>query len=260
MRMNPNSLRGKEVSEIVYDQYQFSLKDWLEYVVYCLVKSIIICYLFYDSYKAFIIMIPFVVMDYKTMKIQKKEQQKNMLTQQFKSLIESLSTALSAGYSLEKAFEESKKDIRLIYPEKAIIFRELEVIFAGLKMNVPIEQLLQNFGNRSGIDDITNFANVVAVAKRSGGNLIHIIQKTGNSIADKMAVEEEIKTMITAKKYEEKIMMIMPYGIILYLRLSNEGYFDVLYHNLLGIGLMTIFLIVIYVADIWAQKIMEIRV
>ncbi len=250
----------KEVSECTYDQYRFSSKDWIEYMTYILVKGIVICYLFYDSYKACVLLIPFAVVDYRAMKLQKKERQKSQLMQQFKSLIESLSTSLSAGYSLEKSLEESNKDLLLIYSENAVIFQELEVISAGLRMNIPVEQLLLNFGNRSGMDDIRNFASVVAVAKRSGGNLVHIIQKTVSRIADKMAVEEEIETMIAAKKYEEKIMMIMPYGMILYLRLTNEGYFDVLYHNMIGMCLMTVFLIVLYIADIWAKKIMEIRV
>lgn len=81
-----------------------------------------------------------------------------------------------------------------------------------------------------------------------------------NSIADKIAVEEEIKTLIAAKVLEEHIMMIMPYGIIFYLRVSNGEFLEVLYHNALGVMLMTLFLIMIYAADIWASKIMEIRV
>lgn len=81
-----------------------------------------------------------------------------------------------------------------------------------------------------------------------------------NSIADKIAVEEEIKTLIAAKVLEEHIMMVMPYGIIFYLRVSNGEFLEVLYHNALGVMLMTLFLIMIYAADIWASKIMEIRV
>ena len=52
----------------------------------------------------------------------------------------------------------------------------------------------------------------------------------------------------------------MPYGIILYLRWTNEGFFDVLYGNILGAFVMTVFLVVIHIADLWAQKIMEIQV
>lgn len=243
-----------------YESYHFTWKDWLEYVFKLFLKGSVICYLFYNTYKTWFLVIPFGVLDYKALKHKKLENQKRELTLQFKSMIESISTALGAGYSLERAFGEAKRDLLLIYPAQVSIFQELDHIISGMQMNVPIERLMQEFGKRSGVDDISDFANVLTVAKQSGGNLIHIIQKTVNHIADKLAVEEEIETMITAKKYEEKVMMVMPYGILLYLRVTNDGFFDVLYGNGIGVFLMTVFLAVIYGADIWAQKIMEIRV
>lgn len=243
-----------------YERYVFTWKDWLEYVFRLLIKGSVICYLFYNTYKAWLVIIPFGILDYKALKHRKLEKQKRDLTLQFKSMMESIAAALSTGYSLEKSFAEAKRDLSLIYPAQVSIFEELDYILSGMQLNVPVEQLMQDFGKRSGVDDISDFANVVTVAKQNGGNLIHVIQKTVNRIADKIAVEEEIETMITAKKYEEKVMMMMPYGIIFYLRLSNDGFFDVLYGNVPGAGLMTIFLAAIYIADIWAQKIMEIQV
>lgn len=245
---------------IDYRIYHFQWKDWGEYALKMVIKGIMICYLFYDSWKAVILLLPLGVIDYKSMKKQKLEKQQRVLTLQFKNMIEALATALSAGYSLEKGFLETRRDLKFIYPENAMIFSEINLILEGLKMNRPVEQLVKDFGERSGIDDIMNFSNVVMVAKKSGGNLVRIIQKTARSITDKIATEEEIETMITAKKYEEKVMMIMPYGIILYLRLTNGDFFQVLYHNLLGAVLMTIFLVVIYIADLWARRIMDIQV
>lgn len=243
-----------------YETYHFTWKDWLEYLFKLFLKGSVICYLFYNTYKAWILIIPFGVVDYRALKQKKLENQKREITLQFKSMMESIATALSAGYSLERSFEEAKRDLLLIYKATEHIFGELDLIIAGMQMNMPVETLVQGFGKRSGVDDISDFANVITVAKQSGGNLIHIIQKTVNRIADKLAVEEEIETMITAKKYEEKVMMVMPYGILFYLRIANDGFFDVLYGNVLGVVLMTVFLAVIYVADMWAQKIMEIQV
>lgn len=249
-------------SRKVYDYrvYHFCGKDWVEYGLRQLIKSVVICYLFYDSCKAAVLILPFAFIDYHNMRERKREEQKHRLTLQFKAMIEALVTSLNAGYSLEHAFQDAKKDLALLYNRQDFIFKELDAILSGLKMNIPLERLLKDFGERSDIDDINNFANVIMAAKRSGGNLIRIIQKTVNSIADKIAVEEEIKTLIAAKVLEEHIMMVMPYGIIFYLRVSNGEFLEVLYHNALGVMLMTLFLIMIYAADIWASKIMEIRV
>lgn len=243
-----------------YDRYFFTIGDWVEYAVRLLIKGAVICYLFYDSYKAFLLLLPFAVFDYQNMKKGKKKKQKRILTLQFKAMMEAIVTSLTAGYALEKAVTDAKRDLEFVYEKDALIFEEIDFLSSGLTVNIPIEELFEDFGERSGIEDIRNFANVVMAAKKGGGNLVRIIQKTVNSIADKIAVEEEIETLITAKKLEEKVMMVMPYGIIFYLRISSAEFLEVLYHNALGVILMTFFLIVIYIADFWAGKIMEIRV
>lgn len=243
-----------------YNVYHFTWKDWLEYSLRFILKGSIICYLFYDSCKAFLLLIPFLVLDYKNLKKKKLEKLKRGLTLQFKTMMEALVTSLTAGYALEKAFGDAQKDLELVYDRDAVIFEELYGILSGLKMNIPLETSLKDFGERSGIDDIRNFANVVSAAKKSGGNLIRIIEKTVNTISDKIAVEEEIKTLIAAKKLEGQIMLFMPYGIIFYLRVGNGEFLQVLYHNMLGAALMTFFLAAIYVAKIWSERIMEIQV
>lgn len=243
-----------------YGVYKFGVRDWLEFLIRILIKGVVICYLFYDSYKAGILLIPFIIFDYKALRQQKHMKQKRELIIEFRSLIESLVTSLNAGYSLESAFEEAKKDLMLVYDKEAFILAELDHLIRGLKLNIPLEQSLKDFGMRSGIEDIQNFANVISAAKRGGGNLIHIIQKTINSIGDKLQVEEEIATMISAKTLESKIMLVMPYGIIFYLRLCNGAFLDVLYHNALGVMIMTAFLFLMCLARMWAERIMEIVV
>ena len=243
-----------------YGKYHFTLRDWGEYMLLIMVKGIAIGYLFYDSYKICVFLIPFFYLDYKKMKEEKLIKQKKELTLQFKTMMEALVTSLTAGYSLEHAFSDSKKDLMYVYESGAMIFRELDDIIAGLKINIPLEEMLKDFGERSRVEDIENFANVVMAAKRSGGNLIKIIENTVRNISEKISMEQEMDTMIAAKKFEEKIMMIMPYGILLYLRLSNGTFLDVLYHNALGIILMTLFLMGVYVANWWASKIMDMPV
>ena len=246
--------------ETDYGRYHFTCKDWIEYLSRITLKGLVIGYLFYDSLKMCVICIPFFIVDYREMKKDKLKKQKRELTLQFKSMMEALVTSLTAGYSLERAFSDARRDMAFIYEEDAMIFRELDEIIAGLKVNIPVEKLLKDVGDRSGVEDIENFANVVTAAKRSGGNLVRIIEKTVRSISDKISLEEEMETLITAKKLEEKIMMVMPYGILLYLRVSNGGFLDVLYHNAFGIVLMTVFLLGVYLANVWASKIMDIPV
>ena len=65
-------------------------------------------------------------------------------------------------------------------------------------------------GERSGIEDIENFAAVFSTAKRSGGDMDKIIQTSARMIGDKIDVRKEIETTLSAKKAEQMIMSLMP--------------------------------------------------
>ena len=75
-------------SRKVYDYrvYHFCGKDWVEYGLRQLIKSVVICYLFYDSCKAAVLILPFAFIDYHNMRERKREEQKHRLTLQFKAM------------------------------------------------------------------------------------------------------------------------------------------------------------------------------
>lgn len=167
----------------------------------------------------------------------KKEQEFQM---QFKEAIQIVSSALNTGYSVENAFREAQKELKLIYPETARISKEFLVITRQLRIHVPMEQILEEFGERVQTEDVRNFVTVFTAAKKSGGNMIAIIQDTVRQISDKIDVKREIDTLLAAKKYEFRVMSVIPYAIIGYMCFSFPEFMDSLYGNLFGIGVMTV--------------------
>jgi tight adherence protein B len=188
------------------------------------------------------------------------EERKWKINQEFKDGIISLSAALSSGYSAENAFEEAWKDLKLLYKEDALIMREFSYIINQIRMNITVEKALNEFAERTGVEDILNFAEIFSTAKRSGGDLVKVIRSTANAISDKVEVKREIITMVTAKKYEADIMKIIPLGIIFYLQFFSPGFLDPLYHNILGKMVMSILLIAYLCAYYLADKIVAIEV
>lgn len=167
----------------------------------------------------------------------KKEQEFQM---QFKEAIQIVSSALNTGYSVENAFREAQKELKLIYPETARISKEFLVITRQLRIHVPMEQILEEFGERVQTEDVRNFVTVFTAAKKSGGNMIAIIQDTVRQISDKIDVKREIDTLLAAKRYEFRVMSVIPYAIIGYMCFSFPEFMDSLYGNLFGIGVMTV--------------------
>lgn len=163
---------------------------------------------------------------------------------QFKEAIQAVSSALNTGYSVENAFREAQKELKLIYPADARISQELLVIIRQLRMHISMEQILEEFALRVQTEDVWNFVTVFAAAKKCGGNMIGIIQNTVSQIGDKIDVKREIDTILASKRYEFRVMSTVPYVIIGYMSLSFPEFMDSLYGNVLGIGVMTVCLVI----------------
>lgn len=144
----------------------------------------------------------------------RKKQRLKSIREQFRDLLESLSASYSAGRNTPDAFSDATNDMTSIYGEESDIVRELELINTGLKNNINIEVLLQDFAQRCGLDDVTSFANVFEVCNRQGGDLKRVVNQTRDIISDKMEIEMEIETMIAGSKNELNIMMVMPLLIV----------------------------------------------
>ena len=148
----------------------------------------------------------------------RKKKQAEELRNQFKDLLESVTSSYSAGQNTVEAFTDAYSDMVSIYGENADISAEIQIICTGLRNNINIEELLLDFAKRSGLDDAMSFANVFEVCNRQGGDLKRIVSETREIINDKIEMEMEIETMLSGSKNELNIMMVMPVIIVVMLK------------------------------------------
>ena len=152
------------------------------------------------------------------------ESQKRKLNTQFRDFLEAFNTSLGAGKNVVDSFHSVYEDLKVQYDEGAYILKELEIILSGMANNVDVEVLLQDFGARSGIDDIASFANVFKICYRKGGNIKDTIRSTHAILTDKMEINEEIETVVTSNKMEQKIMIAMPIALIGMIKMMSPDF------------------------------------
>ena len=236
-----------------YEEYHYTKKEVAKYLFQSTALCGAVDYLFYQNWWCMIAAVPAAVLFLKWKKRQHIRERKRSLNYQFKDALNSLSVAVQAGYSVENAVTACMKDMERMYPPEADIVREFHYIESRKKVSVPVEELFLGLGERSGIEDIENFAAVFSTAKRSGGDMDKIIQTSARMLGDKIDVRKEIETTLSAKKAEQMIMSLMPAGIILYLQLTSPGFLEVLYGNPFGVCAMTVCL-GIYGLSYWLGK------
>jgi tight adherence protein B len=183
---------------------------------------------------------------------------KEELRRQFKHALYSLSSALSAGRSVENSFREAANDLRLLYPDSSTdMIRELDGLNRRTENGEPIEKSLLDFGRRSGLEDVHQFADAFAACKRTGGDLVEVMRRTTNLIGEKMEIEQDISVMVAQKRFEARALGFIPFIIVAFLAFSSPDYMEPLYGGL-GHLVMSVSLVLLGFSQWLAHKIMDI--
>lgn len=217
-------------------------------------------YLFYADLWAAVLLSPLGIYYYRRKKRESIRKKQREFRGQFRDALETLASALSVGYSMENAVKEVGREMQVMYPAKALIVREFIYMSHQLNINMTAEQVWKELARRTQLEEVQSFVTVFTLAKRNGGDSIAIIRSAVRQIGDKMDVEREINTILSAKKLEFKVMCVIPLGIVAYMRVSFPEFMGVLYGNAAGIFFMSLCLLVYLTAIRLGQKIITIEV
>lgn len=198
-----------------------------------------LAFFFYRSLWAVIPLAPLGFVWFQLIQLRRGRRRREELAAQFRECILAVASSLQAGYSVENAFLSCEQDMGQMFGRDALICDELRLIRRGLAINIPLEELLADLGERSGCDELAQFGEVFSIAKRNGGNMAEIIGSSSELIGKNIDLRREVEILLSGKRMELTIMKLMPFLVLLYVGTANDGYFDMLYHNGRGVLIMT---------------------
>ena len=237
-----------------YEVYRLSKKEWLLYGSQGIGYLALLDFVFYRSAALFAVLAPMGICYPLILRKDLKRRRKEALKLQFKDAILSAASGLNAGYSVENAFAAALEEMDRLYGKDSMISQELRLILAKTRMN------LGDFARRSGLEDIQSFSEVFLAARKSGGELVRIIARTAEIIAEKIRIQEDIMTATAARRMEQRIMSAIPLLIVFYIELTSPGFFDLLYGTAAGRVVMTVCLGIYLGACSLSKRILEIRI
>lgn len=227
-------------------------------ISFCL--TVVIAFVFYNSIYASVL---FPIIYFFVRKVIKKEEQKRermILKDEFREMILSMAAALEGGNSVEKALGDVEEEMKLLYGEESRIVFEVNQMMKKMEANHTVEKAFWEAASSMDLEEAKSFAENFKIGKRIGGNMNQIIMDSVEIISEKIQTEKEIEQNLAGKKFEFRIMCLAPVAIIAYVRLSSPGYFDSLYHNLLGVGIMSCVILAIVGAYGVGRKLIRIEV
>jgi len=181
------------------------------------------------------------------------------LRMQFYDLLEAMSVAMRAGNPMLLSLQSAREDMILIYPQNSDIIIELDIIIGKFNNAVPLSESFSDLAERSGLEDIKSFASIYATIEGKSSRADEIIRDTQQIIADKMEIEMEIDTLMTAAKSEVNIMLLMPLVILGVIGYAGAGFMDAIYTTGAGRVVSTGGLIVFVLSYIMARKFSNVK-
>lgn len=241
-----------------YNTYFPSITEKILWFFIGMLVSGAVIYIFYERIIVSVIVgviCGFVFIPMRKNQVIKKRQQK--LIGQFRGLLDALSTSIGAGKNMVDSFAAAADDLAVQFTTDSDIVKEVQMIRMGMNNNIPIENLLLNFAERSGLEDIYNFANVFATCYKKGGNIKDVIKNTATILGDKIEIQMELETMVSGQKNEQNIMLVMPVLFIVLMKSMGGDLIDLQS----PVGLMSVSAaLVIFVASYFvSRKILDIK-
>lgn len=204
--------------------------------------------MFFEKFIAYIILSPFIFLYIKYCKKKLIEQRKEDFKIQFCEALESVEVLLKSGNSIEQAFKKVLDELEHLQGSDSYMVDEIKNINKCIDLDISVETAINDLANRADIAEVYSFAEVFAISKRSDGNIIKVINTVCSNIRDSIEMNRHIRMSISGVLQEITIMKFMPLGILLYLKVFSNGYFDCVHNNIAGQVIMSVILVIYLVA------------
>ncbi len=178
----------------------------------------------------------------------------------FRDLLYALSSSLASGHQMPRAVKDAQSELEAVYGSGSDICREaayMSLAYEGSRVNM--DELWTDFGRRSGLWEIQQFASAYSICRKSGGNMEAVAMKSANLLLDKLSFQAEVDALMAQSRLDILILCAVPVVILVFLNLFSYSYIRLLYETLQGRLIMTLALGIMGGAVYWSSKILDIE-
>ena len=178
----------------------------------------------------------------------------------FKDSLYTISGAVAAGRQMPSALELACASALDVSGADSDIYKELDHICKSYRQtHSDIGLLLEDFGRRSGVPEIKQFAASCRTCQLCGGDLEEVCRKNAELLLVRIGFMEDTRSLIAQKKLDIILLSVMPPAVLLLLNLISYSYIAVLYETFSGRVVMTLCLLLIVFALLWGIKITRLK-
>ncbi len=183
---------------------------------------------------------------------------KKKRTEAFESLlpeaIDMMTNALKSGFSLGASLNMVAKEI----PDPLGI--EFAITFEEQNLGVGLSEAMGNMQKRIESEDLALFTTALVIQKRTGGNLVEILEKIGSTMRERFRLKREVRIFTAQGRFSGFILILLPIAMAVAIFVINPEYLKVLLTERVG-NFMLGTAILMQIAGVWIiKRIVDIRI
>lgn len=178
--------------------------------------------------------------------------------EQFESLlpeaVDLITNALRSGFSLESALRMVASEI----PDPLGI--EFALTFEEQNLGVSISEAFSNMERRVESEDLSLFTTALLIQKKTGGNLVEILEKIGSTIRERFKLKREIKIFTAQGRFSGFVLVFLPIIMAVAILTISPDYLKTLLVEKAGNYLLGAAIIMQIVGILVIRRIVNIRI
>jgi len=100
----------------------------------------------------------------------------------------------------------------------------------------------------------------INIQRQVGGNLAETLRSTATTLRERESLRRHVKALSAEGRLSAYILIALPIGMFLYMFAVNREYIELLWTNILGLGMLGGSLITLVIGVFWMRKVVDVEV
>jgi Flp pilus assembly protein TadB len=165
-----------------------------------------------------------------------------------------MNKSFKSGKSIVQAIEIVANEIN------GPISDEFNKIAMDISYGLSIDNAFKRFKQRINMEEIGYIASVLAIANKTGGNIIKVFTSIEKNMYNKDRLKKEFNALTASSNITIKILIAIPFIITFIIYALDNTYFNSLFESIIGYTILSIIFIILLIYLILVNKILRVRV
>jgi tight adherence protein B len=152
--------------------------------------------------------------------------------EQLEDALNSMSSALKAGFSINQALEiiaeENRKPISI----------EFRLLIQEIRLGLSLEKALDNMMKRMQSDDFELVATAILTARQTGGELTVVFERLAAMIRERMRIGGRLRALTAQGRLQAYIVGALPYLLMLVMNYINPEMMSGFFNSIPGLAMI----------------------